>query len=57
VTQMVSAERTAALRKGCECFRSWHFCEVATGCEIVCLCGKTGSHRRTVKMTRLTLNG
>ena len=28
MTQMDSAERAAALRKGCECFRSWHKCEV-----------------------------
>jgi len=39
VTQMVSAERAAAFRKGCECFRSWHECEVPTGSEIVCLSG------------------
>jgi hypothetical protein len=25
---MVSAERAAALRKGCECFHSWHKYEV-----------------------------
>jgi hypothetical protein len=35
-------------------FRFWHFCEVPTGSENVCLSGKSGSDADIAKPTRLT---